>query len=80
MFWENKYNYVFWRILKQLCNLENLKAIEKKRVILEKFFKIIVKNVKKKIEICLIVGCTISRLLIDYFYKNRFIGFKEIID
>ncbi len=29
---------------------------------------------------CLLVGCTISRLLIDYLYQNRLIGFKEIID
>ncbi len=31
-------------------------------------------------KICLIVDCTISRSLIDYFYKNRLIGSKEIID
>ncbi len=34
----------------------------------------------KPAKICLIVGCAISRLLIDYFYKNWLIGFKEIID
>ncbi len=31
-------------------------------------------------KICLIVGCTINRLLIDCFYENGLIGFKEIID
>ncbi len=34
----------------------------------------------KATKICLIVDCTISWLLIDYFYKNQLIGFKEIID
>ncbi len=34
----------------------------------------------KPIEICLIVCYTISWLLIDYFYKNRLISFKEIIN
>ncbi len=56
----------------------------KKAVIFE---KILNKSGKKQpkffikpTKICLIVDCMITPLLIDYFYKNRLIAFKEIID
>ncbi len=50
-----------------------IKILDESGIKLRKFFI-------KLTKICLIVGCMISGLFIDYFYKNRLIGFIEIID
>ncbi len=71
----------FWKKLPLLRKFSvNFVTLQDSQKISDKWDKKYLKFFKKPTKICLIIGCTTSPLLIDYFFLNRLNGFKEIID